>query len=334
LQTEHRELYVAPKDSLTVIPQLPMFYDEPFSDSSQIPTFLVSEMTRRYVTVSLSGDGGDELFGGYDRYLLASKVWRNIGWLPMSARTAVAAGLRRMSRKHTDGTPSRLLGQRRLSDRVSKLADILSVSDMNDLYLLLVSHWTSPDLVVGANEVATPFTDKSRSGFLPDFESHMMYLDSITYLPDDIMQKVDRAGMAVSLESRTPFLDHRIVEFAWQLPMHMKIRRGQTKWLLRQVLYRYVPKELIERPKMGFGVPIDSWLRGPLREWAEALLDEKRLISDGIFYPEPIRQKWKEHLSGDWNWQYHLLDILMFQLWLDRWKTGAWSGSQTAQCSV
>jgi asparagine synthase (glutamine-hydrolysing) len=325
LKTEHRELYVSSSDALAVIPRLPILYDEPFSDSSQIPTFLVSEMTRRYVTVSLSGDGGDELFGGYTRYLWASKIWRNIGWVPVSARRAIASGLGRISSRQWNSTMlSRLLRQPRLADRASKLAEILSVPSMNGLYFLLVSHWTDPEhLVAGAHEPATALTDQSRWANLPDFESHMMYLDSISYLPDDIMQKVDRAGMAVSLESRTPFLDHRVVEFAWQLPIHMKIRRGESKRLLRQVLYQYVPKELIERPKMGFGVPIDSWLRGPLRDWAEALLDEKRLKAEGFFYSEPIRQKWKEHVSGDRNWQYHLWDILMFQSWLDCWKMGA-----------
>jgi asparagine synthase (glutamine-hydrolysing) len=325
LKTEHRDLYVSPQDAMAVIPKLPILYDEPFSDSSQIPTFLVSEMTRRYVTVSLSGDGGDELFGGYTRYLWALRIWKNIRWLPVSARTAIASALGLISPKQWDNTMlSRLLRQRRLGDRASKLAELLSVRSTNDLYFQLVSHWTDPELLVaGAHEPATALTDQSKWANLPDFESRMMYLDSISYLPDDIMQKVDRAGMAVSLESRTPFLDHRVVEFSWRLPMHMKIRRGESKWLLRQVLYQYVPKELIERPKMGFGVPIDSWLRGPLKEWAEALLDEKRLRTDGFFYPEPILQKWKEHVSGARNWQYHLWDILMFQAWLDCWKTGA-----------
>jgi len=223
-----------------------------------------------------------------------------------------------------------LLGKRRLADRISKLAEILSASGMSRLYFLLLSHWTNPEsLIVGATEPATVLTDESTWPSLRDFESHMMYLDSISYLPEDIMQKVDRAGMAVSLESRTPYLDHRIVEFAWRLPMHMKIRNGESKWLLRQVLYRYVGKELVERPKMGFGVPIDSWLRGPLREWAEALLNENRLRTDGFFDSDPIRRKWKEHISGERNWQYHLWDILMFQAWLDCWKTGARSESRS-----
>ena len=330
LHTEHRELYVSPKDAMAVIPRLPIVYDEPFSDSSQIPTFLVSEMTRHYVTVSLSGDGGDESFGGYPRYLWASRIWRNMKWLPAAARRTMASCLGCVSASRWDGMPARLLGKRRLADRISKLAEILSASGMSRLYFLLLSHWTNPEsLIVGATEPATVLTDESTWPSLRDFESHMMYLDSISYLPEDIMQKVDRAGMAVSLESRTPYLDHRIVEFAWRLPMHMKIRNGESKWLLRQVLYRYVGKELVERPKMGFGVPIDSWLRGPLREWAEALLNENRLRTDGFFDSDPIRRKWKEHISGERNWQYHLWDILMFQAWLDCWKTGARSESRS-----
>jgi asparagine synthase (glutamine-hydrolysing) len=208
--------------------------------------------------------------------------------------------------------------QRNPGDKLHKLADVLTIEHPEMFYLRLVSHWTEPtSVIMGASEPSTVFTDHAQWANLPDFPHRMMYLDMMTYLPDDILAKVDRASMGVSLEARVPFLDHRLVEFAWQLPMSMKIRDGQGKWLLRQLLHRYVPKALVDRPKMGFGVPIDSWLRGPLREWAESLLDEKLLRDQGFFDPNPIREVWAEHLSGRGDWQYHLWDVLMFQAWLE-----------------
>ena len=327
LRTEHTELYLTPKEAMAVIPQLPALYDEPFSDSSQIPTFLVSQLTRRHVTVSLSGDGGDELFGGYNRYFWASSIWNTIGWLPKGMRRVIASAMTAVRPEHwarlfTALSPifPKNVRQRLVADKVDKFAEILTISSTESLYFGLVSHWKDPVAVVpGADEPVTALTDHGRWAELSDFTSRMMYLDTITYLPDDIMVKVDRASMGVGLESRAPYLDHRVVEFAWQLPAHMKIRGRQGKWLLRQVLYQYVPKELLERPKMGFGVPIDLWLRGPLREWSEALLEEKRLREEGFFNPQPIREKWTEHLSGERNWQYYLWDILMFQAWKDHW---------------
>jgi asparagine synthase (glutamine-hydrolysing) len=325
LGTEHTELYVTPEQAMAVIPRLPTLYDEPFADSSQIPTFLVSQLARQHVTVSLSGDGGDELFGGYNRYFWGRDIWKRIGWMPSEMRVLIGKMLKGVSPQRWDDIFARLgpllpskLRQRIPGDKLHKLAEILGARQPEEMYQGLVSHWKDPDaLVIDGHEPPTVLTDRSQWADLEDFSHRMMYLDTMTYLPDDILAKVDRASMGVSLESRVPLLDHRVVEFAWRLPLSMKIRNGQGKWILRQVLYKYVPKELIERPKMGFGVPIDSWLRGPLREWAEDLLDEGRLRREGYFHPEPIRVKWLEHLSGKRNWQYHLWDVLMFQAWLE-----------------
>jgi len=326
LGTDHTELYVTPKEALDVIPRLPLLYDEPFADSSQIPTFLISQLTRKYVTVSLSGDGGDELFGGYNRYFLGRSIWKKIGWMPKKLRHTTAKALTTISpqawetlfNKFNHFLPKQIK-QKTPGDKLHKLAEVLNVDSPMEMYLRLVSHWKDPtSIVLNAVEPITTLTNNDPRNNLRDFTQAMMYLDLITYLPDDILVKVDRASMGVSLESRIPFLDHRVVEFAWQLPLSMKIRNGQGKWILRQVLYKYVPKELIERSKMGFGVPIDSWLRGPLQEWGEALIDEKRMREEGFFNPKPIREKWSEHLTGKRNWQYYLWDVLMFQAWLSQ----------------
>jgi asparagine synthase (glutamine-hydrolysing) len=325
LGTAHTELYVTPADAMGVIADLPYLYDEPFADSSQIPTFLVARLARSAVTVSLSGDGGDELFGGYNRYSWARHIWRRLGPIPPALRRGVAAALTGVS---PAGWNRLFRGFRRLvppglryanpGDKLHKLADILAVGSPEALYLGLVSFWRKPsDLVIGAREPATPLTDSAQWTRLPELEHRMMYLDLVTYLPDDILVKVDRAAMGVSLETRVPLLDHRVVEFAWRLPLSLKIREGQGKWLLRQVLYRYVPPALVDRPKMGFGVPIDHWLRGPLKPWAEALIEPKRLKAEGYFNPGMIRQKWLEHQSGRRNWAYYLWDVLMFQAWLE-----------------
>lgn len=328
LGTEHTELYLSPEDAIAVIPTLPTLYDEPFSDSSQIPTLLVSQLARRHVTVSLSGDGGDELFGGYNRYFAGQGLWDRVGWLPSGLRRTAAGALTAMPPQMVDAMAGGLasvlpkrLGHGGVSTKVAKVAEILRVESAEEMYRNLVSHWQDPSsIVVGANggEPSTPLTCRSDWKWLPDFTQRMMYLDTMTYLPDDILCKVDRASMGVSLEARVPLLDHRVIEFAWRLPMALKIREGAGKWILRQVLYQYVPREMIERPKMGFGIPIDGWLRGPLRDWAEALLDETRLREEGFFQPAPIREKWAAHLSGRQNWQYHLWDILMFQAWLEK----------------
>lgn len=327
LQTDHTELYVTPGEAMAVIPRLADLYDEPFGDSSQIPTFLVSRLARRDVSVTLSGDGGDELFGGYNRHYWAARLWQEWGGVPRPLRAACASVLRALPPSTWDrmfsGVSKWLPTSLRYNtpgDKLHKLAEALPVSCPEDIYLNLVSHWRDPAAAVkAAVEPLTAVTNREAWADLSDFESRMMFLDSITYLPDDILTKVDRASMGVSLEARVPFLDHRVVEFSSRLPLSMKIRAGQGKWLLRQVLYRYVPRELVERPKAGFGLPIGQWLRGPLRDWAEALVDERRLEREGFFNPAPVRQKWQEHLSGRKNWQHMLWDVLMFQAWNERW---------------
>lgn len=325
LGTEHTELYVTAEHARAVIPRLPSLYDEPFSDSSQIPTFLVSQLARQHVTVSLSGDAGDELFCGYNRYQMTANLWRKLSSVPLPLRKLAAKGLTSISPQSWNkllgalpGLIPRSVGLVNVGDKLHKGAGVLPSQSADALYLGLVSHWYEPaSAVIGGHEPPTLLNSNVPALSGLDDVQRMMALDMLTYLPEDILTKVDRAAMGVSLETRVPFLDHRVVEFAWTLPQSMKLRDGQSKWALRQVLYKHVPQALIERPKMGFGVPIDSWLRGPLREWAEDLLSETRLKRQGFFHPKPIRQKWAEHLSGVRNWQYHLWDVLMFQAWIE-----------------
>lgn len=325
LGTDHTTLYVSPRQAMDVIPKLASLYCEPFSDSSQIPTYLVSQLARQHVAVSLSGDGGDELFGGYNRYVLTDRLWRNLSRLPQSLRRMTAGGIRSVSPSAWNSLAGlfqlalpRKWQLANVGEKLHKGAGVLAAETVNDLYRGLVSHWNPSSVVLEGNEPPTILTGSapSLSGLGP--VQRMMALDALSYLPDDILVKVDRAAMGVSLETRVPMLDHRIVEFAWRLPLDLNIRDGQGKWLLRQVLYRYVPAELIDRPKMGFAVPIDAWLRGPLRDWAEALLNPQRLRSEGYFDSAIIESRWREHLSGRQNWQYHLWDVLMFQAWLDQ----------------
>jgi asparagine synthase (glutamine-hydrolysing) len=323
LGTDHTELFVSPKDALDVVPQLPHMYDEPFSDASQIPTFLVSKLARTAVTVSLSGDGGDELFGGYNRHYLMPQIWKILKRVPVQLRRMGASAIRAVSATRIDAAYQFagvvLPREKRWSavgDRAHKLAGFLDAQDMESLYLRALSHWTDPTDIVPDSTEPERITASIRSlDWLPTFEEVMMLTDLANYLPDDILTKVDRASMAVSLEARVPLLDHRVVEFAWRLPLHFKIRDGLGKWALRQVLYKYVPKSLVERPKMGFGIPIERWLRGPLRDWAEDLLSEQSLASHGLLNPKPIRRLWREHLSQAGNWQYHIWDVLVFQDW-------------------
>jgi asparagine synthase (glutamine-hydrolysing) len=326
LGTHHTELYVTPDEARAVIPLLPQIYCEPFADSSQIPTYLVSQLARRHVTVALSGDAGDELFGGYNRYQIAQRVWRGLSRIPAPLRGAAAASMRALPPSGWDHVlkPLRFALPRQLrvqhpGEKVHKLAGVISLASLDDLYMRLISQWPAPEAVVpGAREPETPLNTARTA--LREFSqplARMMYLDLVTYLPDDILVKVDRAAMAVSLETRVPLLDHRVVEFAWRIPPQLKLRGGRGKHLLRAVLERYVPRSLTERPKMGFGVPIDHWLRGPLRDWAEHLLDPGKIKAQGFFAVEPIRQAWAEHLGGQRSNQYPLWVILMFQAWLE-----------------
>jgi asparagine synthase (glutamine-hydrolysing) len=331
LGTEHNEFFVSAKQAQAVIPDLPTIYDEPFADSSQIPTHLVCKAARQQVTVVLSGDAGDELFGGYNRYLWAPRIWSRLAWLPFSARQTLGAVIRAVPTAGWDALsrPVNALlpiskNFERAGDRAHKLASRLeSVHNLDELCNSLVFEWQDPAQVVkgGAGyilrEPHNMLSDPLPSAGAEQHQLRMMYRDSMTYLPDDILCKVDRAAMATSLETRVPFLDHRVAELAWQLPLNMKIRNGQGKWALRQVLYKYVPKELIDRPKAGFAIPVGQWLRGPLKDWAEALLDEKRLEVEGYFYPKPIRDKWVQHLSGSFDHTPSLWAVLMFQSWLE-----------------
>lgn len=324
LGTEHTELYIEASDALNVIPKLPEIYSEPFSDSSQIPTFLVSELASQHVKVALSGDGGDELFGGYNRYLMAQNIWKKSRKIPKPARKVISNLLLTIPPKKWDDIfnfispalpqPLRL---RTVGDKAHKLASVLDLKNDFEYYRALTSHWKHPNqLVIDGYEPSTLSSDYNAWPITDSFEHTMMAIDAQTYMADDILVKVDRAAMANSLETRVPFLDHRIVELAWKMPLDYKIKNGEGKWLLKQVLFRHVPQQLIERPKMGFGIPLHEWLRSSLKDWAEELLDENVLKNQGYFNPAPIRRMWVEHLSGKYNHQHHLWDILMFQAWL------------------
>jgi asparagine synthase (glutamine-hydrolysing) len=323
LNTAHHELYVTARDALDVVPRLPEIFDEPFSDSSQIPTFLVSQLARGSVTVSLSGDGGDELFGGYRRYFAAQKIERGLGYLPAGMQRRVARSLSRHAGFHESALaglnaclPARWR-MKRPKSKVAVLARMLEAGSQEERYRLLMSHTRNPAaIVLHATEPAVAGNPAPDSNVGSGIE-RMMYNDLVTYLPGDILTKVDRASMAVSLEARVPLLDHRVAEFAWRIPIGQKVRHGQGKWLLREVLYRYVPRQLMARPKQGFGVPIGEWLRGPLRDWAEALLDARRLRDEGYFDPGAVRHLLDAHLAGTTNEGARLWDVLMFQAWLE-----------------
>jgi asparagine synthase (glutamine-hydrolysing) len=328
LGTDHTEVFLTPRETLAVIPKLPLLYDEPFADPSQIPTALLCAMARQHVTVALSGDGGDEGFCGYARYAQAlaivsrmsrvpPRLLRMMGWsvahIPMTLWEKLAILARPMPavRRRSDGIAYRML----------RLADRLGCATPQQLYRHLMSYWSAPAaLVVGGQEARTALDEAPEKQSLDQFTDQMMMLDTLTYLPDDILVKVDRASMAVALEVRAPLLDHRVLEFAWRQPIALKLQGGRGKIMLRRLLSRYVPQELWERPKTGFGVPLYEWLRGPLRDWAENLLDEHRLEREGYLEPKPIRRAWRTLLDGQSEWAFGgelLWSVLMFQAWLE-----------------
>lgn len=323
LGTDHHELYVSSRDALDVIPNLSRMYCEPFADSSQIPTHLISAMARQHVTVALSGDGGDESFAGYNRYLAGQNLWPRFQAIPAPLRGLAAKVLQTVPHAAYDALGSVVPERRRpsqLGDKMHKFAGMLGSRDLDQFHARVVRFWDNVNAVVVGGAESTTWNDKAQSVHnIANPIERMQALDMISYLPGDILTKVDRASMAVGLEARVPILDHRVVEYAWGLPMNMKIRGGETKWLLRQVLDRYVPRELIERPKMGFAVPLGDWLRGPLREWAEDLLSESSLMQAGLFHPAPVRDKWQRHLAGQCHEHYSLWSILMAQDWHRTW---------------
>jgi asparagine synthase (glutamine-hydrolysing) len=323
LGTDHTEFYVEPRHALDVIPRLPDWFDEPFADSSQIPTYLVSELTRKHVTVALSGDGGDELFAGYNRYVWAERLAHAVNLVPRPLRGASATALRALAPETWNRLFAFVPAAWRPAlpgDKLHKITTLLDNPEPDAIYRRLVSQWERPEEIAAAGqEPHGPLWDTTIARDFPDLVPRMQFLDMVSYLPDDILTKVDRATMAVGLEGRVPLLDHRVVAYSWSLPGALKLRGGRSKWLLRRVLDRYVPRSLIDRPKMGFGVPIDAWLRGPLREWAESLLTPARLAGYGFVRVAPVQRAWREHLEGSRNWQYPLWTVLMLQAWRERW---------------
>jgi asparagine synthase (glutamine-hydrolysing) len=325
LGTAHTELYVTPQDAMEAIPRLAAIFDEPFSDSSQIPTFLVSQLARRDVTVTLSGDGADELFYGYPRYQMGRRLWSKVRLMPPALRRGLSRFISEVPMATWNGVlggNSPLLSRYRpeslIGDRLHSVAEILKAESRGQIYRRFISHCKEPGVLVpGSKELTGVLADAELEESNLDFNQWMMLADMLSYLPDDILVKLDRASMAASLESRAPFLDHRVVEFALRLPMSMKYRSGSGKWILRKVLSRYLPTALTDRPKKGFAIPIGNWLRGALREWAEDLLNERRL-RESFFNPAPIRLTWADHLSGRRNWQGYLWNVLIFQQWLDQ----------------
>jgi len=326
LGTDHTLLTMGDAEAAAVIPRLPEIWDEPFADISQIPVLLVSQLARANVTVSLSGDAGDELFAGYNRHAWLERLWSKTSVLPGPIRRAAGSALLAMPPGVIDNLASATQALpvrwqvRNPATKVSKVGRVLASTSPQDAYLALVSHWQNPvSMVSGAGPIASVASDSSTWPELSGITEQMLWLDLVGYLPDDILTKLDRAAMAVSLETRVPFLDRAVFDLAWRLPMEAKLRDGVTKWVLRQVLYRHVPQALIDRPKMGFGLPIGSWLRGSLRPWAEDLLDERRLRNQGLLDPAPIRQAWADHQSGRRDLAYELWDVIALQAWLDRW---------------
>ena len=323
LKTEHTELYVSSEDALNVIPKLPELYCEPFADSSQIPTFLVASLAREHATVSVTGDGGDELFCGYNRYVFAEKLWKGLNLVPAGGRILIGrtienlpTGIWNKAFSAIDRMTPRKFNGISWGNKLQKGAGVIGSKNLNDLYMRLVSNWQDPSsvVIVAEHHKKVFSTDASMLAELDDI-TKMMAVDMVSYLPDDILVKVDRAAMGVSLETRVPFLDQDVFEFASKIPLEMKLNKGVGKSILRDVLYKYVPKDLIERPKMGFGVPVGVWLQGPLRDWAEILLNESLLEQQGFFHVDVVRDMWAEHIAGTRNWQSQLWAVLMFQAW-------------------
>lgn len=326
LGTDHTELYVTPKEALDVIPQLHTMYDEPFADASQIPTYLVSKMTRQHVTVALSGDGGDELFAGYERYFNTHK-FRHIFKQPQALLNLEARLLEQLTPTSANRLSSLLpkpIGNLIAGHKLQRIPPFLREGRLTSMYQRALSHTEDPAslLLAGSESVDLVWSEAESMNFNDNF-AMMQYIDTLDYLPGDILTKVDRASMAASLEARVPLLDHRVVEFAWTLPQHLRVRHGEGKWLLKQVLYKYVPKAMIDRPKMGFSVPIGTWLRGPLKDWSEDLLSQHSLIETEIFKPDIIIQRWNEHKAGKVNWEYHLWDVLNLQAWAKSHRSAA-----------
>lgn len=317
LGTDHHELYLDPAQALEIVPRLPEIYDEPFADESQIPTFLVSRFAREHVTVALSGDGGDEMMAGYNRHVVASDYWRYIGWMPRPLRQAAADMIRRVPPDRWDAA---LRDIPQFGDKAYKMADLLPARGAHGLYARVLGRWDAADgVVIGGTAPPVTLDDPAWQPRGLRFAEKLVYDDTIFYLPHDVLAKVDRATMASSLEARAPLLDRRVFEYAWRLPMAMKVRRGRGKWLLRQVLARHVPEELFDRPKQGFSVPVGEWLCGPLRGWAEDLLNEDRMRQQGYLNPAPIRAAWDAHQAGYGGQARRLWAVLMFQSWLARW---------------
>jgi asparagine synthase (glutamine-hydrolysing) len=322
LHTDHTELYLSPEQTMSVLQDMPTLYDEPFSDSSQIPTFLISRLARQQVTVSLSGDGSDEIFGGYDRYIWAKSIWQYAGWLKPSAQMIIKKISHMINWDTLDlifpgKKRSNSIGIAVSGDTVRKFVEFIPFCSQADLYIKLLSHWQHPELLVrGSKEPLLQMIRPSINRTSSSFNNYMMLVDQTYYLPNDILQKVDRASMGVALEVRVPYLDHRIVEFAWHLPLSFKIRDNQTKWILRHVLSKYLPMSLVDRPKQGFALPLGKWLRGPLRDWVEPLLDQSSIRQEGYLNADLIQDVWLEHLSGKRDRQYLIWDILMFEAWL------------------
>lgn len=319
LGTAHTTCVLSEADVLALIPRMPTIYDEPFADASQLPTALVSQVARRDVTVALSGDGGDEIFGGYNRYVLGERLRRQRRRFPLFARQLGATGLRAISPPAWDNLLGLVPALRRLrhgGEKMHKLAAVISAGDNREMYQRMTTFWLDGLPVPEPNAHGFGLEEEVWRSAYP-FQEQMMLADTLSYLPDDILVKVDRAAMGFSLEARAPFLDHRLFEFVWSLPMSYRIRGKEGKSLLREVLYRHVPRTLVERPKTGFSLPIGDYLRGPLREWAESLLSEERLSKEGYFDPNIVRSVWAQHLSGKVNRQYDLWSVLMFQAWMD-----------------